>query len=58
MGLLVAKPNGDELAHLTGSVSAGELTPMIDRTYDLAGLAEAFGRLGSDRAKGKLVVRI
>lgn len=58
MGLLMAKPKADELAHLAGLVAAGELTPMIDRTYQLAELADAFRYLGSDQAKGKLVVRI
>jgi NADPH:quinone reductase-like Zn-dependent oxidoreductase len=56
LGVLVAKPSSDDLAYLAGLVNSGQLTPMIDREYELSDLPEALRYLGSGQARGKLVV--
>ena len=58
MRLLVAKPNRDDLGELVDMVARGELTPMIDKVYDLNEVPEALGRLGSGGALGKLVIKV
>jgi NADPH:quinone reductase-like Zn-dependent oxidoreductase len=57
MGVLMAKPNGDDLAHVADLVAEGRLEPMIDRVYGLDEVPEAMRRLGEDHSLGKLVVR-
>ena len=56
MGVLMAKPNTDDLAHLAGLVEEGALVPAIERTYELDELPKALQRLGDNRAVGKLVI--
>lgn len=54
--LMMAKPNTDDLGQLADMVVADELQPMIDRTYPLDDIAEAFRYFAENRAKGKIVV--
>ncbi len=56
MGVLVARPNKDDLSDVAERAAAGTLNPAIDRTYDLGEVPEALRRLGAGRALGKLVV--
>jgi len=56
MSLVVAKPNKEDLSHLAGLIEAGEITPVIDRRYELREVPKAFRRLGDGLAKGKLVI--
>ncbi len=48
--------NRDDLAWLTDRVSAGDLTPAIDRTFQLDETASALRYLDSGEVKGKLVI--
>ena len=49
------KANKD-LAYVNGLFEAGKLRPMIDRTYRLTDLPEAFGYYGSGDHRGKIIV--
>lgn len=46
------------LDELAGLVAAGQVRPLVDRTYPLVEAADAIGALVSGRATGKLVVTI
>lgn len=56
--VFVAKSNAGDLRALAELVDAGKLKPAIERTYELAEAAEAMRRLGTGKARGKLVVRV
>lgn len=56
MGVLVGKPNSEDLAEVAERAATGTLTPAIDRTYRLEEAAEALRRLGAGEALGKQVV--
>ncbi len=58
LGVLVATPSKDDLAHLAGLAAAGGVAPAIDRRYDLTEVPEALARLGANQALGKLVVTV
>jgi NADPH:quinone reductase-like Zn-dependent oxidoreductase len=48
----------DQLLTLTGLIEAGKLTPVLDRTYPLAGTAEALRRVEQGHARGKVVITV
>ncbi len=56
LGILIGKPNKDDLAAAAAQAVSGVLRPVIDRTYPLAAVADALRRLGAGEALGKLVV--
>lgn len=58
MGLLVHRPNRDDLNTLAGLFETGKLAPVIDRVYPLHETAEAVRRLGAGDVKGKGVVKM
>jgi NADPH:quinone reductase-like Zn-dependent oxidoreductase len=47
-----------DLLTLTGWLEAGELTPVIDRTYALSAAADAFRYVGAGHTRGKVVVTV
>jgi NADPH:quinone reductase-like Zn-dependent oxidoreductase len=47
-----------DLLHLAGLLEAGQLTPVIDRTYPLSEAAEAFRYIGAGHTRGKVVVTV
>jgi NADPH:quinone reductase-like Zn-dependent oxidoreductase len=47
-----------DLLHLAGLLEAGQLTPVIDRTYPLCEAAEALRYIGAGHTRGKVVVTI
>jgi NADPH:quinone reductase-like Zn-dependent oxidoreductase len=49
---------GDDLRYLNGLFEAGQVTPVIERTYPLAEAAEAVRRLETGEVGGKLVLTI
>jgi NADPH:quinone reductase-like Zn-dependent oxidoreductase len=51
-----AVPNGAELAEIARLVDAGEVKPVIDRTYPLAQGGEAQRRLEKEHVRGKIVL--
>jgi NADPH:quinone reductase-like Zn-dependent oxidoreductase len=53
-----AFPNGGELAEMAAMMKAGTLRAVIDSTYELSEVKDAFARMKSGRAKGKIVVKI
>jgi NADPH:quinone reductase-like Zn-dependent oxidoreductase len=55
MRIVILKPNRD-LPYLNGLFAAGQLTPVIDRSYTLADLTLAFRRFGTGDHKGKIIV--
>jgi len=48
----------DDLVALTELIEAGQLRPVVDRTYPLAGVAEALRHYGTGHARGKIVVSV
>jgi NADPH:quinone reductase-like Zn-dependent oxidoreductase len=55
MRVVGLKPNKD-LGYINELFEAGKLTPVIDRSYRLDDLAEAFRRFGSGDHQGKIIV--
>lgn len=55
---LTASPNSDDLAFIKELIEAGNVTPMIERTYAFEDTAEAVRHVGAGHAAGKVVVRI
>ncbi|VAW08698.1 hypothetical protein MNBD_ACTINO02-1350 [hydrothermal vent metagenome] len=58
MGVLVAKPNKEDLSYLADLVASGELTPAIDGHYELREVPAALRYLGEGHALGKIVIKI
>jgi len=58
MGLAIHKPKMAELDRLTVLCTAGRLKPVIDSTYPLAKIQEAFARYASGEFVGKIVIVI
>lgn len=51
-------PNVGELEYLKQLIEAGELIPVVDRTYPLDEVAEAMRYLEQEHARGKVVVTL
>jgi len=58
MGLLIHKPNREDLSSMNDLFEAGKVVPVIDRRYPLSEVAEALRSLGEGHAKGKLVITV
>jgi len=56
--LSVTKPNRADLQVLADLIQAGTVTPVIDRCYPLAAVADAFRYLEAGHAHGKIVVTV
>lgn len=56
MGLLLHKPDANNLDILKGLVEEGKVTPIIDKCYSLNDVAEAFKYYGEGHVKGKVVI--
>jgi NADPH:quinone reductase-like Zn-dependent oxidoreductase len=54
----VAKPNRDDLAILRDLIEAGQVTPLIERRYDFAQIADALRAMSDGHARAKIVVSI
>jgi NADPH:quinone reductase-like Zn-dependent oxidoreductase len=54
----VKTQNHDDLVVLKGLVESGKVTPVIDRTYPLAGTAEAIRRVATGHARGTVVITV
>ncbi|HET8779424.1 MAG TPA: NAD(P)-dependent alcohol dehydrogenase, partial [Agromyces sp.] len=55
---LAARRNADDLAELTRLIEAGEMTPVVDRTFDLGDAAEAIRQFEAGAVRGKLVLTV
>jgi NADPH:quinone reductase-like Zn-dependent oxidoreductase len=51
-------PNGEDLRLVKELIEAGEVTPVIDRTYSLSEVPEAIGYLEEGHARGKVVITV
>jgi NADPH:quinone reductase-like Zn-dependent oxidoreductase len=56
--LVIVRPRTTDLDTLAAWLVDGSLRAVIDRTYPLANVADAFAHLESKRARGKLVVAV
>lgn len=56
--VLAAKPSGQDLATLTGVIEAGQVTPVIEKTYALAETSEAIRHLAEQHARAKVVIAV
>jgi NADPH:quinone reductase-like Zn-dependent oxidoreductase len=53
---LMSGQSAEDLAVLTGLIEGGQVTPVIDRTYELAGAPDAIRHIQGGHARGKVVV--
>ena len=58
MGLLLHKPDANDLAILKGLVEEGKVTPIVDKCYSLNDVADAFRYYGEGHVKGKVVISV
>lgn len=56
--LFMSQPNQSDLLVLKGLIEAGNIVPVIDRTFPLRAVPEALRYLGSGRARAKVVIAI
>ena len=56
--VFATKENGADLATLAGMIEAGQVRPVIDRTYPLAEAAEALRYLEAGHARGKIILAV
>ena len=56
--VFTTKENGADLATLAGMIAAGQVRPVIDRTYPLAAAAEAMRYLEAGHARGKIILAV
>ena len=57
-GILMHRPNRQDLVLLNQLFEAGTVVPVIDRIYPLSETAEAFRRFGEGRVNGKVVITV
>jgi NADPH:quinone reductase-like Zn-dependent oxidoreductase len=58
LGLLVHRPNRQDLESLRDQVEAGHLKPVVDRAFPLSDLVEAFRYFGTGNVKGKVAISV
>jgi NADPH:quinone reductase-like Zn-dependent oxidoreductase len=58
LGNLLVKPNQKDLVIMKELLEAGKVTPVIDRSYPLSAVSEAFRYLGEGHAQGKIVITV
>jgi NADPH:quinone reductase-like Zn-dependent oxidoreductase len=56
MGMMLAKMEKDDLAILADLMRAGEVTPVIDRRYQLSEIPDAIRYSEEGHARGKIVI--
>jgi NADPH:quinone reductase-like Zn-dependent oxidoreductase len=55
---LMAKPNKKDLTSIKDLLEAGQIKPVLDKTYQLSEVANALSYLKEGHAKGKVVVKV
>jgi NADPH:quinone reductase-like Zn-dependent oxidoreductase len=55
---MIAKPGQDHLTFMKTLLEAGQVVPVIDRTYPFSETADAFRYLSQGHAKGKVVITV
>jgi NADPH:quinone reductase-like Zn-dependent oxidoreductase len=51
-------PNAEDLLYITDLIEAGKVNPIIDKTYPMNEMREAFRYLVEEHARGKVVILI
>jgi NADPH:quinone reductase-like Zn-dependent oxidoreductase len=54
----MARGKHEDLVVLKELAEAGKLSPVIDRTYPLSGVADALRYVGTRGARGKVVIKV
>ncbi len=55
---LLAMPNTNDLTFIKELIETGKIKPVLDKTYSLNQIVEAFQYFESGRAKGKIIINI
>lgn len=55
---LFMQPNGQQLSEISKLVESGKINPIVDKTYGLSEIKDAFQYVNTGRAKGKVVLKI
>jgi NADPH:quinone reductase-like Zn-dependent oxidoreductase len=58
LGSFLAKPNQEDLQFVKGLIEAGNVKPVIDRTYPLSETPDAIRYLEEGHARGKVVITV
>ncbi len=58
VAFFIAKVNKEDMESLRELLEAGKLTPVIDKTFELSEVAEAFRYMGEAHPQGKVVVTL
>ncbi|MBW1856051.1 MAG: zinc-binding dehydrogenase, partial [Deltaproteobacteria bacterium] len=58
MGILMMRPNRNDLVFVKELIEAGKIVPVIDRRYPLSEVAEAFRYYGEGHSQGKVVITV
>jgi NADPH:quinone reductase-like Zn-dependent oxidoreductase len=58
LGGVSAHIDHDDLLTLKGMLETGKIVPAIDKCYPLSDVPEALRYLGSNHARGKLVINV
>ncbi len=58
LGTFVSSENHEDMLVLAKLIEAGEVTPVIDRTYPLSEVPEATRDVEQGRARGKVVITV
>lgn len=58
MGLLLYKPDPDDLDFIKALFASGKVVPVIDRCYPLSETAEALRYFGTGQVRGKIVITV
>lgn len=55
---LFMQPNSQQLSEISKLVESGKINPIVDKTYELSEIKDAFQYVNTGRAKGKVVLKI
>jgi alcohol dehydrogenase len=55
---LLMHANGEQLSKIAKLIEVGKIRPLLDKTFDLKDVKEAFAYQQTGRAKGKIAIRI
>ena len=58
MGMMMSNPTQKDMIQLADLMQAGQVTPVIDRSYKLSEIPEAMRYLEQGHARGKVVITL
>nr|WP_207957169.1 zinc-binding dehydrogenase [Rubrobacter tropicus] len=56
--ILAVQPSNEDVVFMKELIEAGKVTTVIDKTYPLSEVPEAFGYVGEGDARGKVVITV